>query len=378
MNILSANKYTSAQTEKDVTLEVITDIINTSEYIARGTVEEYKVLVGNVVEAAMRRNTYNKLVECERMCFNTSEENLEQKIYKTLDGVMMEFSTRNEVPEFKNEVDGLWEEIRQRQNSGLVGLPFKFPALNEFATIDRGELFIFAADAKQGKSMMLLNCVVDLLRQDQRILYIDSELSSRTFLCRMLSHLTQIDYNNLRTGRYPKEDQKKIDKAIEWLKTRAFTHIYLPMFDSQSIYTITKKVNHTQGIDVLVVDYFKGNNSDEAFAVYAELGRTVDMVKNQIAGDMDIAAIGAVQATATGKIADSAKIARNASTIALIQTKTPEEIERDGLKCGNKKLRVVYNRNGAQMFPEEYIDLRFDGNKILYEQAEQHAEISPY
>lgn len=93
---------------------------------------------------------------------------------------------------------------------------------------------------------------------------------------------------------------------------------------------------------------------------------------------MDIAAIGAVQATSTGKIADSAKIARNASTIALITEKTLEEIERDGRNCGNKKLRVVYNRNGAQMTSEEYIDLFFDGNRILYQQADQHAKTEPY
>jgi hypothetical protein len=77
-------------------------------------------------------------------------------------------------------------------------------------------------------------------------------------------------------------------------------------------------------------------------------------------------------------IADSAKIGRNASTIALIQDKTPDEIEADGTECGNKKLTVVLNRNGMQMAPGEYIDLNFVGNKILYEQAKQHIPISPF
>ena len=71
------------------------------------------------------------------------------------------------------------------------------------------------------------------------------------------------------------------------------------------------------------------------------------LVKNQIAGDMNICAIGAAQATVTGRLADSAKIARNASTILMITDKTLEEIERDGAECGNKKMRVVLNRNGG-------------------------------
>lgn len=92
-----------------------------------------------------------------------------------------------------------------------------------------------------------------------------------------------------------------------------------------------------------------------------------------------MAGIGAAQATSTGKVADSAKIGRNASTIAVIQDKTPEEVMTDGPACGNKKLRVVLNRNGMQMAPDEYIDLQFNGNHISYEQAEkQHNPNAPY
>lgn len=102
------------------------------------------------------------------------------------------------------------------------------------------------------------------------------------------------------------------------------------------------------------------------------------MVKNQICGDMNIAGLGAAQETASGKLADSAKIARNASTIAYIRSKTPEEIEADGQECGNKKLIVKYNRNGAQMADGEYIDLQFNGNLISYEEAKQHIPQGPF
>lgn len=102
------------------------------------------------------------------------------------------------------------------------------------------------------------------------------------------------------------------------------------------------------------------------------------MIKNQICGDMNIAGIGAAQATVNGKVADSAKIGRNASTIALIQDKTPEEVDEDGAECGNKKLRIILNRNGAQMSSDEYIDLQFDGNIIRYEEAKQHIPAQPF
>ena len=102
------------------------------------------------------------------------------------------------------------------------------------------------------------------------------------------------------------------------------------------------------------------------------------MVKNQICGELGICGIGAAQATAAGRVADSAKIGRNASTIAIITDKTPDEIEADGVECGNKKLRVILNRNGMQHAPDEYIDMLFNGNKISYTEAKQHIPQAPF
>ena len=376
-NILNMKESTRKQTEV-ITVQALNDLIDVGRVIARESIEEYRLLVSNVLDAAFRRDTYNKLVECERLCFSSSDKDIEQKVYAALDDVMMEYSTVTEIPQYKEVVRSMWKEIQDRQDTGMAGIPFKFKTLNEYATIERGELFIFAAEAKQGKSMMLLNCTVDLLKRDIAVFYVDSELNTRSFTARLISHLTGIEYNRLRAGKYNDEENARVEEALAWLETRKFTHLYVPMFDAQSIYTAVKKVNHTQGIDVLVIDYFKSSSEGDAFNSYQELGRSVDMVKNTICGSMNIAGIGAAQATVTGKVADSAKIGRNASTIAIIQDKTPEEIEADGVECGNKKLRICLNRNGAQMAPDQYIDLAFNGNLISYEEAKQHRQVCPY
>lgn len=377
IEILNSSEATRKYAE-DLSVEKLQELMEMSDVIARSTVEEYKVLVKNVMDAAFRRDTFQKLKECQALCTDLSVPDVEQKIYSIIDDVMVEFSTNNDIPKYADVVDDCWEEIKSRQGNGFSGIPFKFPTLNEYATIEKGELFIFAAEAKQGKSMMLLNCAVDLLKQDLAVLYLDSELNTRMFTARLLAHLSKIEYKRLTSGRYSDEEAKRIERAREWMKTRKFVHIYIPMFDQQTIYTAVKKVKHTVGLDVLIVDYFKGSAQGDAFDSYQELGRFVDMVKNKIAGDMGICAIGAAQATATGKVADSAKIGRNASTIAVITDKTPEEIETDGAECGNKKLRVVLNRNGMQMAEGEYIDMFFDGNRVLYQEAKQHIPQEPF
>lgn len=378
VHILNLGEQAGKLSGSALTVAAVKEFIENAGAIARSTVEGYLILVDRVLDAAFRRKAYQKLSECQSYCFNMEEQDIEKKIYSTLDSVMLEYATTSEVPQYKDVVDELWAEIQSRQDHAYSGMPFKFPTLNRYATIEPGELFIFAAEAKQGKSMMLLNCAVDLLRQGKSVLYIDSELNSRMFTCRLLAHLTRIEFNRVKSGNYNQEEAKRIAQAIQWMKAQKFTHIYMPIFDQNGIYTTVKKVKHTQGIDVLIVDYFKSSGDADAFASYQELGRITDLVKNEIAGGMNIAAIGAAQATTTGKIADSAKIGRNASTIAIIQDKLPEEIEVDGPACGNKKLRVVLNRNGAQMAPDEYIDLNFNGNLISYEEAQQHIPETPY
>ena len=363
---------------QDISIEQLNELVEMSDVLARNTIAEYKMLVKNVLDAAFRRDTFQKLKECQALCYDRTQENVMEKIYNNIDDVMTEFSTTNDVPAYKDVIDGCWKEIKSRQNNGYSGIKFKFDALNDYATIEPGELFIFAAEAKQGKSMMLLNCAVDLLRQDKAVLYLDSELNTRLFTARILAHIAKVEYKRLTAGAYDNEEAERINEALEWLKSKKFTHLYIPMFDQQTIYTAVKKVQHTQGLDVLIVDYFKGSGDGDAFDSYQELGRFVDMVKNRICGEMGIAGIGAAQATATGKVADSAKIGRNASTIAIIQDKTPEEVDLDGAECGNKKLRVILNRNGMQHAAGEYIDLQFNGNLISYEQAKQHIPVAPY
>ena len=381
-NLLNARKGTEQVGENVnsiVTLQSLQELFDEARHIARSSPDDYKIIALNVLDAAFRRNTYNQLQKCEKLCFTGGGENIEHQIYSMLDGVMLEFSTASEVPQYKDVVERYWAEIEERQNpNGAGAIPFKFPTLNAYVMIERGELVVFGAEQKQGKSMLLLNCAVDLLKRGQRVLYIDSELNSRLFTCRMLSHLTGIEFRRIRSGRYDEAERHRICEAVEWLKSRDFTHLYLPQFDEKTIYTTVKKVYHTMGLDVLIIDYFKGGDEKDAFASYQSLGGLVDLVKNKICGDLNIASIGAAQATASGRLADSAKIARNASTIIMLQDKTADEVIADGPECGNKKLVVRFNRNGAQHADGEYIDMIFNGDVISYEEAKQHIPNVPF
>lgn len=363
----------------ELTIDGLQELIMMSDVLARSSISEYEMLVSSIVDSAFRRSLYIMLEESKALCTKNQEEDITQILYNRLDDVMMNFTAIDDVPEFKDVADDIWEEIENHQDGSESGIPFKFPTLNEYVTLERQELVVIGGPKKGAKSMILLNEAVDLMKRDKSVMYIDSELSDRLFMCRLVSHLTGIEFSRIRTGRYNEEEKERIRSAINWIKTKNLVHLYMPVFEVSAIYRAVKRIHHKfKGLDVLIVDYLKATGDADAFATYAELGKLTDMIKNNIAGAMDIAALAAAQLTDTGKIADSAKIARNASTVVLLMDKTPEEIAADGVNCGNKKLIVQFNRNGAQHTSGEYIDIKFNGNVISLEEAEQHVPNSPY
>ena len=213
VHILNLGEQSGKLNGSALTIASVKEFIENAGAIARSTVEGYLILVDRVLDTAFRRKAYQKLTECQSYCFNTEDQDIEKKIYAALDSVMLEYASTSEVPQYKDVVDDLWAEIQSRQDHAFSGMPFKFPTLNRYATIEPGELFIFAAEAKQGKSMMLLNCAVDLLRQGKSVLYIDSELNSRMFTCRLLAHLTRIEFNRVKSGNYNQEEAERIAQA---------------------------------------------------------------------------------------------------------------------------------------------------------------------
>ncbi len=340
--------------------------------ISAPTPEIYDTYVHNVLTAAYRRTMAETLSACYSACCNDPTIDVEHLVRARTDAVLEKFAFINDVAKpYREIVDNCWKEIKERQGDGVVGIPFKFPLLNEYASIEKGELFLFAAGPKQGKSMMLLNCAVDLLQKDKSVLYIDSELNDRFFTARLISHLTGISYRKLLSGTYEDKEAraKEILAHLEWIKSKRFQHTYLPIFDKDSVYDTAKRIQQNEGLDVLIVDYFKSTGNGDAFATSQELGTFVDTVKNRICGQMDVAGLGAVQTSDTGRIAESQKIARNASTIAFMTDRLDQSGAKNEDGLGTKKLRIVFNRNGSQMSPDECIGLNFDGDHIMFTQG---------
>ena len=121
-------------------------------------------------------------------------------------------------------------------------------------------------------------------------------------------------------------------------------------------------------------DYLKSNETSTGDN-YNVLGAKCDFLKNNIAGELDLAVLAACQLNRNGEVADSIKINRYLSVGIKWEYKSQEMIARDGMQCGNAFAKIYVNRLGQQMAEDDemdYIDFVFDGDRMTIVEAEKH------
>jgi hypothetical protein len=163
-----------------------------------------------------------------------------------------------------------------------------------------------------------------------------------------------------------------LQKMNDWIKKQPFVHKYVPVITDEEIYATHKILKYKMGLEFSIFDYIKSNilSSSEN---YNALGARCDFLKNNVAGDLNIAMLAGAQLNRNNQVADSDKLERYVSASMMWRDKTSEEIARDGgLEYGNFALTIDLNRLGEQMLDDEYIDFSFDGNRMRIEEAKQH------
>ena len=346
---------------------------------ARSTVEEYKALCDRVVSLAFKRELFNKAHEVEALCEDKDMPlgELSNRVYKGLDKITNTFIVDEPIQQLGAKVDDMWGAICHRKELGAsYGIPFLFPSAKEYFTLDPGECVLVSARMKQGKSMLAMLQTLYMAKNGISVFLYDSEMTTDQWYLRALSSLTGIGVNRLKNEALSAEELEVVSKANEHLKRLPIIHYYEPNFSATRMYSVLSQQVMSNHIQVIVWDYLKCSdgliNTGERSAW---MGNTMDWLKNDIAGGMNLPVLVFAQRNRSGEIADSDNLERFASVSCIWERKTPEEFEADGPRCGNYKFRVKLNRLGPQHdLPEEYIDVDYLPNGLLrvYESKEQH------
>lgn len=379
-NMLNSNKAVKKKID-EYNLSDMQEFINMSQYACRHTIEEYKLLVNNVVTMSFKRDLNKIALEIQSSCFSSDVDlnKLNGLVNTKINKLTEQYITSNEIELFGTKVSDLWSEIcSRRTESGVYGIPSKFPSINEYLTYEQGELVLLKARMKRGKSAFFMNEAIHKIKNGVPTLFYDTEMQDRLFYERMLANLTGIEVKRIKTGKYTYEEGKELEKMNDWVKKQPFVHIYTPTTTDEEIYATYKILKYKMGLEFSIFDYIKSNilSSSEN---YNALGAKCDFLKNNVAGDLNIAILAGAQLNRNNQVADSDKLERYVSASMLWRDKTVEEVQRDGLDCGNFALTIDLNRLGEQQSEDEYIDFKFDGNRMRIEEAKKHRiETSPF
>lgn len=257
-------------------------------------------------------------------------------------------------------VDTTLQAMEEDLVNGQLGLPPKIRELSSFFSYRKGELVIYGARAKFGKSVLGLNEAHHLaVEQHIPVLYMDTEMDTRTFLARLLALDAQVPIRDIETFSYRQDPVKnaRVQESIQRIKKAPLIHRYDPYWTKEKVRNDTIVLKHKHHIALLIYDYIKikevGRDQSQE---HNELGNWAIFLKD-LAGELKIPVITMAQLSPYElRLADSDKLNRYASTVCYLlhcSEETKTRLALQGYHDAEDHIIIAYNRNGAATAPGE-------------------------
>lgn len=335
--------------------------------------ENYSIYLQNVLEASTRFKLY--LMVNENLSDIISSDKDCVDLIGNLERQALDLSTTSKaIKEPRNFADGLfdWIEEKRKNPVKITGLDTGFPILNlQIDGLIPGTLLVIAARKKMGKSAFLTQMGVHIAyRQQKSLLYVDTELPFEQWRTRVLSNISGIKERDILHGGYDDDTFKKLMKCEEIVKRGTFLHEYMPGYNVDKLVALYKKYKAKEDIAVGMFDYIKEPDAttlDRQRKEYQILGDVTTKLKD-LAGELYIPFVTAVQLNRDNDIADSDRIARYADVICQWGYRKDEELAEAPLDGGRYKLVIKDSRRGGGT-PEVGISYKFFKEHITIKEA---------
>ncbi|MDE3186032.1 MAG: replicative DNA helicase, partial [Acidobacteriota bacterium] len=152
-------------------------------------------------------------------------------------------------------IDNLYKQSRE-----VTGLATDFTELDRLTSgLQKGELIIVAARPSMGKTAFAINMAQNAAVNHGSIVAVFSlEMSKESLLRRMLASQAWVDQRNLQTGFIPREDQGKLQRALEQLvESRLFIDDTAGISLAEMRAKARRLKQNHGGLDLVVVDYLQ-------------------------------------------------------------------------------------------------------------------------
>jgi replicative DNA helicase len=152
-------------------------------------------------------------------------------------------------------IDNLYKQSRE-----VTGLATGFTKLDQLTSgLQKGELIIIAARPSMGKTAFAINIAENAAIQSKAVVAVFSlEMSKESLLRRMLASQAWVDQRKLQTGFLGREDQQKLQNALEQLiESRLFIDDGAGISLAEMRAKARRLKQTVGGLDLIVVDYLQ-------------------------------------------------------------------------------------------------------------------------
>jgi len=317
--------------------------------------ENFEIYLKSVVESITKYKLYKLMHDgLATVAENTTDGLDGVELLSRIEGELLSLSMGPvSINEPINLNDGLAEFLEERKNNRieLSGLSTGFPILDkQIDGMIPSTLLIIAARKKEGKSAFLTNVASHVAYRERKpVLYVDTELPFIQWRTRVISQMSGVKERDIKYGGYSAEQLRKLEQAKTLIAKGKLLHEYMPGFTVDKLMALYRKYKHKEDIGLIVFDYLKEPESSSADAQrkgYEILGDVTTKLKD-MAGQLNIPALTAVQLNRSNDIADSDRIARYADVICYWSKRSVKDIETGGASSGTYKLEIKDTRRGG-------------------------------
>jgi len=150
-------------------------------------------------------------------------------------------------------IDNLYKQSRE-----VTGLATEFTELDRMTSgLQKGELIIIAARPSMGKTAFAINIAENAaIKSKATVAVFSLEMSKESLLRRMLASQAWVDQRKLQTGFLGREDQQKLQNALEQLvESRLFIDDSAGISLAEMRAKARRLKQTVGGLDLIVVDY---------------------------------------------------------------------------------------------------------------------------
>lgn len=305
----------------------------------------------------------------------TNSDKPKEVIAKEVEGELLDlkgkYGSNGGLQVIGDDVDKYIKTLDVEGQRDFCGYPTFSPMLNKFVSYERGEMVVYSGKLKSGKSQLVVNEVYRLcIKGGVPVAILDTELSTRFFILRLIARITGYNMKYIKTGKY-KENPKAVEKfkeAVELIRKAPLVHKYVFDMSQEDIFSELKKLKIQMNLQIVFFDYIKANvESTGDLQERLQMASMTNFLKNRVAGELNVAVVALAQTNpsidGSLRIFGSSQVAMFASTIIYLVRKNKEQYARDMNELGgNYYLFVKENRNGAQFSDDEDFGINIDFN----------------